>query len=287
MKLWPHVDRKHPCPICGKPDWCQVSPDGVMVACRRVTEGCIKHGDGSPMTLPAGGAVFRLMQAMAIPPHIPKKQDTVPSHQLWQMWQWQRRRPSPEAVRMFAQSLGLNQSMLWRIGLGQHEDGNWTFPMFDVRHRLIGIRIRGHSGKKWAVPGSKNGLFLARERLYDPIVVCEGPTDTAAAMTCGFSAVGRPMCSGLHDLVEGVIAGRHVIIVSDNDPPKTRPDGSTWKPGQEGANRLAEAIWPVCQRLQLYTPPNHKDLREMLGAESKLFIRSALQLAGDFNGTQA
>lgn len=36
---WQRVTRSHPCPICGKPEWCSVSIDGRLVACRRVERG--------------------------------------------------------------------------------------------------------------------------------------------------------------------------------------------------------------------------------------------------------
>lgn len=36
------VSRQNPCPICGKPDWCLVAPDGSAAICQRVTEGAVK-----------------------------------------------------------------------------------------------------------------------------------------------------------------------------------------------------------------------------------------------------
>jgi hypothetical protein len=39
---WNPVNRKHPCPICRKPDWCSVSTDGSLVACRRIESGALK-----------------------------------------------------------------------------------------------------------------------------------------------------------------------------------------------------------------------------------------------------
>jgi hypothetical protein len=41
-RSWRRVTGKHPCPICGKGDWCSVSADGGLVACRRVEAGCWK-----------------------------------------------------------------------------------------------------------------------------------------------------------------------------------------------------------------------------------------------------
>lgn len=39
---WRSVSAAHPCPICGKTDWCSISIDGLLAACRRVDEGATK-----------------------------------------------------------------------------------------------------------------------------------------------------------------------------------------------------------------------------------------------------
>src|SRR5262245_41087213 len=36
---WQRVSSSHPCPVCNKPDWCSVSADGQLVACRRLETG--------------------------------------------------------------------------------------------------------------------------------------------------------------------------------------------------------------------------------------------------------
>jgi hypothetical protein len=36
---WRHVTPAHPCPVCGRPDWCSLSADGTLAACRRVEAG--------------------------------------------------------------------------------------------------------------------------------------------------------------------------------------------------------------------------------------------------------
>lgn len=43
-KQWQRVTRSHPCPICGKPDWCAVSADGRLARCQRVEQGAFKTG---------------------------------------------------------------------------------------------------------------------------------------------------------------------------------------------------------------------------------------------------
>jgi len=35
------VNRRNPCPVCGKPNWCSVTDDGAMVICMRVAAGSI------------------------------------------------------------------------------------------------------------------------------------------------------------------------------------------------------------------------------------------------------
>src|ERR1700730_11620722 len=44
---WPRVTRRCPCPICGKPDFCQISEDGAITKCMRVFAGSFKSGISS------------------------------------------------------------------------------------------------------------------------------------------------------------------------------------------------------------------------------------------------
>jgi uncharacterized protein DUF3854 len=44
-RTWHAVTRRARCAVCGKPDWCRVSPDGAMALCRRVAEGGLHRVD--------------------------------------------------------------------------------------------------------------------------------------------------------------------------------------------------------------------------------------------------
>jgi len=142
-----------------------------------------------------------------------------------------------------------------------------AIPMRDAWGEVTGIRYRAlKTGTKWAKRGSKDGLFFDPEFIpWDPeeLVVCEGPTDCAAAMACGFWAVGRSSCGTGRDAIRELIrrkGARRVTIVADDDKPKPKPGGGTWRPGLEGAQRLAESLG--CAYRIVLPPHGFKDLRE-------------------------
>jgi hypothetical protein len=103
------------------------------------------------------------------------------------------------------------------------------------------------------------------------VLVCEGPTDAAAALSMGYSVVGRPQAQGCLDWLVDVLAGHHTIIVADDDGV-----------GQMGARTLAAELFERCPRIQLYTPVG-KDLRVMYAAEGETFIRDAISQACAFS----
>jgi DNA primase len=123
--------------------------------------------------------------------------------------------------------------------------------MRDGAGTVVGIRLRNVAGDKWAVTGSRAGLFVPatlepQRRVY----VCEGPTDTAAALTIGLYAIGRPSCMGNEADVYATIRRlriREAVIVADADAP-----------GQRGAAKLVEGMPCV----SCVWTPEGKDIRE-------------------------
>ena len=94
--------------------------------------------------------------------------------------------------------------------------------------------------------------FVANAAPQKTLFVCEGPTDTAAAVELGLFAVGRPNCCCGGTEIK-VYARRHavsrVVVISDND-----------KPGLDGARKVGgELKLPFA----IYVPPA-KDLREFV-----------------------
>jgi hypothetical protein len=156
------------------------------------------------------------------------------------------------ALAEFAAALGVSTPSLVAVGAAWAAPHSaWAFPMCDGYGNVVGIRLRNDRGK-FAVRGSRQGIFLANVPPQRTLFVCEGPTDTAAAVELGLFAVGRPNCCCGGAEIQ-VFARRHgcsrVVIISDND-----------KPGLDGARKVGgELKLPFA----LYVPPA-KDVREFV-----------------------
>lgn len=146
---------------------------------------------------------------------------------------------------------------LKRLEVGITEKGGWTFPMqgFD---QIIGISIRGSNGRKWCVPGSRNGLFVPQGLSGNGrLLICEGATDTAAMLGMGYDVVGRQGCktgAHFHYLIP-MVEKRSVVIIADNDGP-----------GQAGARDLADKLWQFTTEVKIVTPLYRKDAREWVNS---------------------
>jgi len=252
------VSKASPCPQCGKPDWCTVGEYGVV--CMRVQSvRPVKNGGWFHPFGAAGGR--------PLPPPPRRQAPAINATALHRTWLASTR---PDALAAFAAAIGLSVASLAAVGAAwAPPHAAWAFPMRDGYGNVVGIRLRNERGK-FAVRGSRQGIFTTTDHgqrttgleggttdhgprttgLRKTIFVCEGPTDTAAAVEMGFFAVGRPNCC-CGGLEIRTYARRHecahAVIVSDND-----------KPGLDGARKVgAELRMPYA----IYVPPA-KDLRE-------------------------
>lgn len=171
------------------------------------------------------------------------------------MWQRWFERTEHNHLDGFGMSLGVDTDCLKAIGCAWSTFGAWAFPMKDASGKVIGIRLRNDAGDKWAVKGSKAGLFIPGDYSYMPdrvLYLVEGPTDLAAAMTIGLRAFGRPACLGQENFILQYIAQQKVdrlVIVTDND-----------NPGLRGAEKLQSML----SILSCIWIPPCKDLREFV-----------------------
>lgn len=253
---WVRVSKQTPCPICGPVhgvDWCGVSVDGTTAICMRIQ---------SDRPARNGGWIHRLSDPIPTYQRPPPRDDALRPcfESLWRNW---RICTEPVKVDAFARHLGVNDQALWDLGAAwawQHSA--WAFPMHDGAGKIDGIRLRNDAGDKWAVKGSHQGIFMPRvwPSVPDMALICEGPTDTAAALTLGFYAIGRPSCVGCEDIIVATIrrlAIRRVVVVADNDGP-----------GKAGAERLSKTLRVPNKTI---VPPG-KDIREWVrnGATQEL-----------------
>lgn len=121
------------------------------------------------------------------------------------------------------------------LNIGITRRGDWAFPEYDGRVRVVGISLRRNDGSKYAVRTSTRGLTLPIGILEDtsqplwtgPLFVAEGATDTASLLSVGCLAIGRPAANPsanvryfLIDFLQNHPAfhlNRPIVIVADND----------------------------------------------------------------------
>ena len=253
--VWLRVTKKHPCPVCGKHDWCGATADGAFACCMRVK---------SDRPTRNGGWLYRLADSAPrqVPHlHMPPPRAPLPRTTDWiaLLRRFERDTRTAEVERLAA-SLGVSPDSLRRLGIAWAAPHRaWAFPMCDAQHETVGVRLQAESGRKWAVRGSHNGLFWP-EHLGSggPLLLCEGPTDVAALLDLGYDAIGRPSCAGAVEIVIEVVRVLNrceVVIVADTDGP-----------GIDGADRLAQALTEAGRRPKVIRPLQGKDARAWLQA---------------------
>jgi hypothetical protein len=147
----------------------------------------------------------------------------------------------------------------------------YTFPIRDGNNSFVGIRMRPKRGKKFSITGTKNALYWPLGVFAESnniLFLPEGATDTAAMLDLGFDAIGRPNNRAGSQYVKDIIKGydRAVVIVSDKDEAKFKPDGTAYYPGQDGAVAFAQDIKEDARHVRVIKPPQAKDMRKWLQA---------------------
>jgi len=229
------VNHRHPCVICGKPDWCGYTEDGTIAVCMRVESSRPCKNGGWVHILREDSTVLR-------PARVEHKSVLLPVPALdaeMLIAQWRQNTPANRREAL-ATMLGVSTEALTRLdAVWAANHKAWAFPMRDASDKTVGIRLRAEDGRKWAVTGSKSGLFVpSGVATGDRLLICEGPTDTAAALTLGYDVIGRPSCRGNTETIRDWLRLHRygeVVIIADND----QPDNKGRRPGQDGARTLA------------------------------------------------
>lgn len=264
------VNRRNPCPTCSRTTWCLLHPQGLDCICPRTPsdKAIYSRETGEfvgylhvlkPGQLPVNGPA-----RFAAKPDPPRRKD------LLQVAQQLRQELTDRRADIIARCLGVTLESLRRLGMGfQVQSAAAAFPMVDDREQVIGIRLRTDDGHKFAIKGSRNGLFVPSGlSSQGPLLWCEGPTSLAALLDLGYDAAARPSCSGgvwlAIQWMRRNAKGRDVVIFGDHDPEKIRPDGSTFEPGQDGARTFAREVLSVgcCRSVKVVIPPFARDARQ-------------------------
>jgi len=196
------------------------------------------------------------------------------------MTEWRNRTSSLQYADL-ALSLGVLTSSVISIGAAWSPKFNaWAFPMKDGSGETIGIRLRNETGFKWAVTGSRQGIFIPEPDVKPErcAYLPEGPTDTMALLSMGLYAIGRPTCLTGGEHIKAALARlriSQVVVVADNDEMKTLGPREG-RPGIEGAIKLKKdlgltsVIWHPSGRI--------KDAREFYQrGGSRLVIESQIK----------
>lgn len=222
---WMRVTPQQRCPICNHNSWCLIKP-GVTL--------CMRVQSNHPVNFKTGetGWLHEKDSKVVYRPLPPEKVETIDAAKIIKGWQLLAGGPGLDGI---SNALGVSRESLVELGCTwapTHQA--WAFPMRNGFGAIVGIRLRTNTGAKFAVRGSTQGCFIPNRRSDNLVLICEGPTDTAAALTLGYYAIGRPSCrGGVADLLHWTTTRgiTRAVIIADNDGP-----------GADGAELLARQL---------------------------------------------
>jgi len=236
--MFVRVSKEYPCPVCNKPDWCLVNNEGDMAICQRII---------SDKELGDAGYIHKLeVKSKRIPfvKIIKQGKYKIEWEALNDFYQLQKGRASSYLDLVFGQG---------------KDDGYFTYPMRNEKLEITGIQKINKDKTKFMERGSKIGLFIPMEvgKFVDnkEVLICEGLSDTIAAIGMGLQAIGRASCKTGGVMIVSFMKKRkatHPIIIADND-----------RPGCIGAEKLQMSLLNEGIKCMMITPPDPiKDLRE-------------------------
>jgi hypothetical protein len=173
-------------------------------------------------------------------------------------------------VMPLATALGVAAYALDELRVGW--DGlAWTMPERNAAGLYVGISRRFPDGSKKCVIGSHRGLIYS-DGWHDatgPVLIVEGASDVATAITMGFSAIGRPSNTGgamyLVQLLRTTC--RLIVVLGEND----QKENGLW-PGKDGAETVAAQLRKRIRgpRIHIRYPlDGAKDLRSWFNEKCK------------------
>lgn len=134
---------------------------------------------------------------------------------------------------------------------GQNEDEAFT-----------SIQYYSLNSKKWYEEGSVPGIFVPNHgTFYRPPLICEGVSDTAAALDLGYYAIGKPSALVGNDIIVKFLIKHNIdriVIVPDTD-----------EAGYKGCENLQKILLTKDIEFDIISVEPWKDLREFVEKEGK------------------
>jgi len=240
------------CPFCGDPKHLSVNAE------KRVWR-CLKC---QPNNGRSGGSLLDLVMLRGR-----KKPEAIrllKRHGFWRDDGGSGGRTTGLTLAALAKAKRVSEKSLRQLG-AREVKGGVVFPMV-VGGEVVGYLYRGPGGTdrvmspSLAFRGGRLGLIIPEGVTGDePVTLCEGPTDCAAALDAGLNAVAAPSASTFKSGWAAWFKGRDVRIVPDLD-----------KPGQRWARNVVKKLAGVARSVMIVRLPGEikgehgADLREFL-----------------------
>lgn len=146
--------------------------------------------------------------------------------------------------------------------------GAWVFPERDGQRRIVGLALRHHDGSKAFVAGGRRGLIVPVS--FQPsraatVWIVEGASDTAAILSDGGVALGRPSCEPGRDdtlyfteLLRDLSVTARLLVVAERDF-KGR---TAWPPADQATRERCERLHQR-RRDVLHLPDDQNQLGDL------------------------
>lgn len=258
------VTAANPCPVCKRPDWCLVAPDGSAAICKR-TKSAKQCGEAGWLhTLTDAPRATQPKARAAKNPTAPAAPDW-PARAATFAKNLDATRRAELAARLNLPVAALDALPLLGFDPDDRVGACYTFPEVDAGGTVVGLLRRFADASKKTMAGSRRGLTLPTgwRETPGPVFVVEGPTDTLALVAAGLGAVGRPSNSGGVKLLAALFKDTDcdLVVVGENDA-----KGSGEWPGRDGARAVARGLAAALGRaVRTALPPTDaKDVRDWL-----------------------
>jgi hypothetical protein len=222
---WRRVSRRERCPVCGRGDWC------LLTGPTDAPEAAICPRVESPKRCGAAGWFHKLQDSGS---RRPRRRAVAPGagqrdRNLTPLMQRYTQAVTLEDLSLLGSILGVSAQSLIVLAVGwSREHGAWSFPMREYNGRVIGIRLRTPSGRKFSVRGGREGLFVPEALVgigRGELPVCEDRPTWRLSWTSAFVQSGDRLAWAASNILSSWrerLRPPEIVIVADRDEPGQR-----------------------------------------------------------------